>query len=295
MWWAARAWERNGARVSLCEVVFEADQAARQAILRSAIKAFLAVQGHPHLPALEDVFSEGGHAFFVFAAPASETLSSLMQRAGGRLPEQDIIACCLQIAETLEDLSRQPVPLVHGFLSPEHLVLLPGRPLWLLTRLSVLANCQEAKEAPPFGQERFSVQADLFALLSTASTAVTGVTAARRGDRLLPARQRYPHVSAAFGAILARALHADERERYHCPSDLIRALQPLLRPPADVGEQAVGARRAVSEPPKAAPPSEQGPGAFPGEAAPRWHCQRLPPPVADEAAPTLSMLHDEMG
>lgn len=59
VWWAARARERNGARVSICEVMLNTTHVVRQTMLQTAIKAFLAIQGSPHLPALEDVFSEG--------------------------------------------------------------------------------------------------------------------------------------------------------------------------------------------------------------------------------------------
>lgn len=113
--------------------------------------------------------------------------------------------------------------------------------------------------APPIQQERFSVQSDLCALMATAYTAVTGIAATRHNDRILPSWQHSPHVSAAFEAVLSRALHPDKRERYHHPAELVHALRPLLHSSAEGDGPSVAPGQVASAQPKAASvPEEHG-------------------------------------
>ena len=77
---------------------------------------------HPHIPTLWDAFSDRGRNFFVFEPFDGEPLLSRMRRTGRAMSEQDVIECCLQMSEVLELLSQQSPPLVHGLISPEHIL-----------------------------------------------------------------------------------------------------------------------------------------------------------------------------
>lgn len=71
------------------------------------------------------------------------------------------------------------------------------------------------------------MQADLSALLFTASYALTGLPSVVTKE----GRQHLPALSPAFDALLRKGLHTDVRQRFQHPSELRQALQALVAQP----------------------------------------------------------------
>jgi serine/threonine protein kinase len=247
VWWLAQDMEAGGRlHRTICEVVLGDSGSIFQKMLQPAIRALLSVSVHPFIPGLLDVFQEEGHGFFVFERPGGESLKAYMQRRGGALPETEVIACCLQIVEILLHLSKHSPPIVHGLISPENIVaaqLDSGHFRWVLTNFSPIVASGAAPSLtsredmflyPSEGiRNGFTIQTDLYALLTAAYYAVTGLMPPRR-EGLVPVQQINPAISTHFAQILAKGIAPVAHTRFQQPSELYQALggssAPVLRP-----------------------------------------------------------------
>jgi len=232
--WVAQDAQRGGSRVTVCEVVIpEGGSMVVQSILRSATMALTSVGRHPHIPTLWDAFSDHGRSFFVFEPFEGESLLARMRRTGHALSEQEVIECCLQMAEVLELLAQQSPPLVHGQIRPEHIIIARGGSQFILSNFSVIlaggatqfvAGMERTQlspyTAPEFVRGVIDVRSDLFSLLATAYHAVTGSVPAGLSGSITPAQRLNPRISPQFDAILTRGLRPVAGQRYQRPSEL---------------------------------------------------------------------------
>jgi serine/threonine protein kinase len=251
--WIGQDAQRGASQIMICEVVLpNLASITTQSKLRAATMALATVSRHPRIPTLLDAFSEQERTFFVFEPVDGEPLLARMQRTGRALPEQEVIECCLQIAEVLELLSQQAPPLVHGLIRPEHIfVRYPGSEC-ILTHYSILLaggatqfiNLTERPSpytAPELIHGMVDGRSDLYSLLATAYHLVTGSPPTEIGGSIPQAQRLNPNVSAHFDAILAKGLRPSVNQRYQRPSDLI---QDLLARPSVNGSLVSNADRA---------------------------------------------------
>src|SRR5208282_291139 len=92
-------------RCALAEVVdtFTNPDAQRQAIEAFQREAdMLARLNNEHIPRVFDRFSEQNHHYLVMEYVDGATLEEAIKRAGGKLPEQEVVDVSLQILDTLE-------------------------------------------------------------------------------------------------------------------------------------------------------------------------------------------------
>lgn len=236
--WLAQDAQKGGAQVVLCEVgVPENNSMKTQSMLRSATIALTSAGRHPHIPTLWDVFSELGRNFFVFEPMEGESLIARMRRTGRAIPEQDVIECCLQLLDVLDLLAQQSPPLVHGLISPEHIIESGMQGNYVLTHFSILLAGDVAQLASGIDRSRLSVytapefargeidgRCDLYSLLATAYHAVTG-SMPIAADGIIPSAQRLnPNVSPQFEAILTKGLRPLAEQRYQYPTEVRQAL-----------------------------------------------------------------------
>jgi serine/threonine protein kinase len=204
-----------------------------QTILRTATMALVNVGRHPHIPGLWDAFSDQGRSFFVFEPVDGETLMGRMRYSGRPLPEQEVIECCLQLTDVLEFLLQQSPQLVHGLISPEHIVLSRKNSQYILTNFSIvlagggtqyISGVERSRlspyTAPEFIRGVVDVRTDLYSLIATAYHAVTGSTPNAINGNIPQAQRVNPNVSSAFDAILSRGLRTVPNQRYQRPSEL---------------------------------------------------------------------------
>jgi serine/threonine protein kinase len=239
--WTAQDAQRAGAQVMICELVIP-DNASMvmQSMLRTATVALTAIGRHPHVPTLWDAFSDQGRNFFVFEAIDGENLLARLRRSGRALAEQDVIECCLQITEVLDSLSQQSPPLVHGLISPEHIMVTRSGSQYMLTNFSIVLaggatqfvsgidRGRLSPYAPPeFARGAIDIRTDLYALLATAYHLVTGSPPTGVSGSIPPAHRLNPQVSTEFDAILSKGLRPIASQRYQRPSELRQDLLAL--------------------------------------------------------------------
>jgi hypothetical protein len=233
--WMAQDAQRSGSQVVICELaVPESSTMMVQSMLRTATMALTSVGRHPRIPTLWDAFSDQGQNFFVFEPIEGESLLARMRRTGRPLPEQDVIAFCLQIVELLDLLAQQSPPLVHGLIRPEHVIISLSGNQYFLTNFSVIlaggatqfVSGVDRAQLSPFMAPELSrgvgdARLDLYSLLATAYYAVTGsVPNVNSGNVIPSARSLNPNVSTAFDAILTRGLRPIANQRYQHPLEL---------------------------------------------------------------------------
>ena len=232
--WIAQDAQRGASQVMMCEVVLpDSNSVVMQSTLRTATIALTSVGRHPLIPTLWDAFSDRGRSFFVFEPVDGESLLSRMRRTGRALQEQDIIECCLQMTEVLELLAQQSPPLVHGLISPEHIMITRFGSRYVLTNFSIvlaggatqfISGIDRTRlsvyTAPEFVRGVIDVRSDLFSLLATAYHSITGSVPAGVSGSIPQAQRLNPYISAEFDAILAKGLRPVASQRYQRPSEL---------------------------------------------------------------------------
>lgn len=232
--WIAQDAQRNGSPVMMCELVLP-DNASIviQSFLGSVTRTLTQIGRHPHIPTLWDAFSDKGRNFFVFEPVDGESLLSRMRRTGRAMQEQDVVECCLQMAEILELLAQQSPPLMHGLISPEHIFLTRNGPQYVLTNFSLVLAGGATQfisgidrsyltpySAPEFTRGVIDVRGDLYSLMATAYHAVTGSVPTGVSGSIPSAQRLNPNVSAEFDAILTKGLRPVAAQRYQRPSEL---------------------------------------------------------------------------
>ena len=232
--WIAQDAQRSGSQVMIRELVTpDSRSMVMQSTLRNATMELTSVGRHAHIPTLWDAFSDQGRNFFVFEPTEGESLATHMRRTGRALPEQDVIACCLQMTEVLEILLQQSPPLVHGLIQPEHIIIDRTSSDYILTNFSIIVAGGATQyitgidrshltpyAAPEFVRGTIDVRSDLYSLLATAYHAVTGSLPVNAGMSIPQAQRLNPNVSAAFDAILARGLRPTVSQRYQRLAEL---------------------------------------------------------------------------
>lgn len=232
--WLAQDAHRNASSVMIREVVLpESSSFVIQSTLRTATMALTSVGRHPHIPTLWDAFSDRGRNFFVFEPIEGESLLARMRRTARPIPEQDIIECCLQMTEVLELLAQQSPPLVHGLISPEHIIVGRSGSQFVLANFSIILAGGATQfisgidrtrlsvyTAPEFVRGVIDVRSDLFSLLATAYHAATGSPPAGVRGSIPQAQRLNPNISSQFDAILSKGLRPVASQRYQRPSEL---------------------------------------------------------------------------
>jgi serine/threonine protein kinase len=156
-----------------------------------------------------------------------------MRRTARPIPEQDIIECCLQMTEVLELLAQQSPPLVHGLISPEHIIVGRSGSQFVLANFSIILAGGATQfisgidrtrlsvyTAPEFVRGVIDVRSDLFSLIATAYHAATGSPPAGVRGSIAQAQRLNPNISSQFDAILSKGLRPVANQRYQRPSEL---------------------------------------------------------------------------
>ncbi len=239
--WAAQDAQRSGSLVMINELALPGQNSRLvQALLRASTIALTSIGRHTIIPTLWDIFGEHGRHFLVFKPVGGESLLMYMRRIGRALPEQDVIACCLQAIGVLELLSQQTPPMVHGLIRPEHVVISRDGASYRLTNFSVVLAgggtrfvagiehaCLSPYTAPELARGVVDVRSDLYSLLATAYHAITGSRPNVLNGSIPQALRLNPLVTPQFDAILAKGLRTSIGQRFQRPSELRQALLAL--------------------------------------------------------------------
>lgn len=234
--WIGQDAQRGASQTMICEVVLpNLASITTQSKLRAATMSLASVSRYPFIPTLLDAFSEQERTFFVFEPIDGESLLDRMRRTGRALPEQDVVECCLQIAEVLELLTQQVPPFVHGLIRPEHITIRRTGSDYVLTHFSILlaggatqfissTDRLSPYSAPELAHGVVDVRSDLYSLLATAYHLVTGSAPTEINGTIPHAQRLNPNVSPQFDTILAKGLRSNPIQRYQRPSELVHDL-----------------------------------------------------------------------
>ncbi|HEX6483574.1 MAG TPA: ABC transporter substrate-binding protein [Ktedonobacteraceae bacterium] len=235
--WVATDVQTPHARVIVRQVApLDGDAAHKMQVVRSIALRLTELAQHPGFPKVVDVFSEQDDYFIVLQQDEGETLSMVINRQGGALPERIVAEYGRQLCEILTVLSRQQPPLVHGAISPETIIISPDKNRVSLMHMplfppeepqsSKLLSGYRAPEQVRGNVERAS---DLYSLAATMYHAITGYDS---GERIAffypPARRLNPTVSPRMEAILTQELRLSPQQRYARPMDMQKDLTALL-------------------------------------------------------------------
>jgi serine/threonine-protein kinase len=238
----------------------ETREQSREQFRREA--SVLARLDHPNLPKVSDYFSEGITDFLVMDYVPGNDLKELMDEArlaGRQLPEQDVLAWALQIADALIYLHGQDPPVLHRDIKPANIRVTPSGLIKLVDfglvkllipderTITVVQGRGTALYTPleQYGGDtgHTDARSDIYSLGATLYHLLTNEPPAEakqrflRPDSLRPLRTVNPDVAPQTErAILwAMAMHPDER-----PPDvgafreaLFRGILPLTPARAD--------------------------------------------------------------
>ena len=237
--WIAFDVRASRQRVLIREVLFNTRSAENplQFVARIAQNFANLAQQNPGFPAVIETFSMQDTYYIVLQNPAGESLAALMKRQGGALPEREIAEYSRQVAAMLALLASQRIPMIHGGISPETLVIdqvhrrvsllyMPLFPLKVLPK----DKMQSAYVAPEQVRGEILPVSDIYSLAATMHHAITGFDPR---DRLAnfypPVRRLNPTISQGMETILANGLRLSVAQRTASPAEMQRELTSLLQ------------------------------------------------------------------
>jgi serine/threonine protein kinase len=193
---------------------------------------------HAGFPQVVDLFKDQGAYFLALLAPEGESLAAWLQRQGGALPEYLVAELGYQVCGTLLSLANQQLPIVHGSITPEtiivgtegqfvsilHVPLFPPDALPASTEKVSAGYC-----APEQVHGEASPSSDLYGLAVVMHHAVTGYDPRTRLALFHPpARRLNPAVTPQMEKILTRQLSLSASQRYAGPREMQQDLAALL-------------------------------------------------------------------
>ncbi len=216
-------------------VPVEENEHKKQIVRQVALRLSEGTQ-HAGFPKILDVFDEFDNYFIVMQHIEGESLSSLLRRQGGALPERTVAEYGRQLCEMLIVLARQQPPLVHGAINPEAVIVSPDRMRVHLIHLPLFppkepANASSAGnyKAPEQARGVADPASDLYSVAATMHHAVTGFDPRERIAFFYPpVRRLNPLVTQQMETILAQELRLSAPQRYERPSDMQAELASLL-------------------------------------------------------------------
>lgn len=247
--WSAMDMSASRRSVIIREIIVPREMANTAAVDRVAIGIAQRMQilgQQEGFPTIVDFFSEKNMHFLVLLQPEGETLSNVLKRQNGALPEPLVTEYGYQLCGLLSLLADQKPPMVHGSISPEtiiidekqqrvsliHLPLFsPSGPFAGVNKLSpgYYAPEQMHGEADP--------SSDLYSLAATLYHAATGYDP---HERLAffhpPARRLNPAVTQQMEAMFTRQLSLSKGQRYANPSEMQKDFEALSEYYPDITE-----------------------------------------------------------
>jgi outer membrane protein assembly factor BamB len=199
----------------------------------------LATLQHPAIPKVYDFFEENGRVYLILELINGKDLETVLDEAGGPLPEERVARWAVQICDVLTYLhSHDPEPIVFRDMKPSN-IMVTGQERIVLIDFGIARNLTRPdRKGTMIGTEGYSPpeqyrglaepRGDLYALGATLHHLLTASdprleTPFTFHER--PLRQLNPAVSPELDAVIAQALEYDMSARWASAEDLKAALQ----------------------------------------------------------------------
>jgi serine/threonine protein kinase len=240
---------------------------------------------HPNLPKVFDSFSIPGQGqYLVMEFIEGEDLQVKLDKAGGPLPEAQVLPWIIQTCDALCYLHSRPQPIIHRDIKPANIRITPEGAAILVdfgiaklydpsrrTTLGARAVTPGYSPFEQYGQKPTDTRTDVYSLGATLYHLLTGHTPPESVERvggtvLIPPRQLNSRISIRAEAAILRAMQLMPDQRYQAVADLKAALiasrlpeQPAMvstvMAPTAMGQSRVPATQVVPAP--VTPPVQQ--------------------------------------
>jgi len=226
-------------RVLIREMLFDTGTMEDHAQLVTNVAQDLAglAQQNAGFPVVVEIFSVKSAYYIVLQNIYGESLTNLMKKQGGALPEREIAEYGRQVCAMLSLLVERHVPIVHGAISPDTIIIdqaskrvsLLHMPLFP-PRVLVKDVTQSAYIAPEQARGTAQPASDIYALAATMHHAITGFDPRERlANFYPPARRLNPTISQGMETILANGLRLSVAQRTFPPSKMQQELSELIQ------------------------------------------------------------------
>ncbi len=219
----------------------------------------LATLHPPAIPKVYDFFEEHGRIYLILELVPGKDLETLLDEAGGPLPEERVARWAVQICDVLSYLhNHQPEPIVFRDLKPSNIMATPEDRIVLID-FGIARNLTRAdRKGTIIGTEGYSPPeqyrgvaepvGDLYALGATLHHLLTASdprleTPFTFHER--PLRQLNPKVSPELDAVISKALEYDMTKRWASAAEMREA---LIRTPTLAPSEAPAGARAPAAP-----------------------------------------------
>jgi serine/threonine-protein kinase len=239
-----RAWDTRLDGAVAVKENFDTSQEAAVQFEREARMLFKLK--HPNLPRVIDHFivpNQGQYLVMDFVD--GEDLQEKLNRAGGYLPESQVIPWIEQICDALFYLHSQNPPIIHRDIKPANIKITPENKAVLVdfgiakvydSQLATTAGARAVTPgySPPeqYGRGITDARTDVYALGATLYSLLTGVVPPESVD-LLANHQNHatsprilnPRLSVIADSSITRAMLLDNRQRFQSVNDFKTALR----------------------------------------------------------------------
>ena len=220
--------EMSQAGLSSQELSEATESFQREAMLLASLK-------HPNLPRVYDQFIEEGRWYLVMEFIEGETLETLLDQRGGRLPLEEALHLAQELCAALGYLHTRQPPVIFRDLKPSNVMLTPDQQMYLIDFgiarhfkpgqvKDTIAFGSPGYAAPEqYGKAQTTPRADVYGLGALLHQLVTGDDPSDSPFRFAPLPLMCP---AALQTLLRRMVDLEEEKR---PESMAEVGQELSR------------------------------------------------------------------
>ena len=249
-----RAWDVNLKGPCAIKENFDVSPAAQNQFAREA--SILYNLRHQNLPKVTDHFGIPGQGqYLVMEYIEGQDLQEKIDRAGGPLPEEQVLPWMLQVCDALSYLHSRTPPIIHRDIKPANVRITPEGTVYLVdfgiaklydpdrkTTLGARAVTPGYSPFEQYGQKPTDTRTDVYALGATLYAALTGKAPLESIERVGGAALFAPHglnpeISPHLEAVILRAMEFLPDQRYQSVVEFKRALTAPAAAHVSVAQQ----------------------------------------------------------
>jgi WD40 repeat protein len=194
---------------------------------------------HPHLPSMYDHFEDGGRWYLVMDFIAGETLADHVDKAGGKLPGEEVLRIGLQLTTVLEFLHSHQPPIIFRDLKPANIMRTPQGDLFLIdfgiarhfkagqTKDTIAYGSAGYAAPEQYGKAQTTPRSDIYSLGATLHHLLTGLDPSLSPFIFAPLSNA--GTQASLGALILRMVKTSANERPASMDEVKQELQRIQR------------------------------------------------------------------